>query len=748
MSTSRNIVCGKIYSGWRSNGMTQPSTATRARLLFLATAIGLTLTASGRAHAARDSIELQLPASAVLDLIADRARASIDCFPPIPFGMVDILVDHIAFPAPPTLRRSPMQQPVAINASTSFNGHPVQIVVPVKLFTKLETQLVDPTRAQDQYLMAPETSAIFDLSVRTNADGVNELCATMNTLEPAIPFQNDVVAMVRQQLGDACFPLNLDGLDDILDGQVGVVSRGISADVALTRLAVRLDFAPTPNLTRWQTFVNDGAITNTLATSDFALTFDKTLLARVLRQRFEANLDDPQLEVERPGLQTLWMPFMPLLNVFFNAQLDVVGCANTIGAHPVNVAMSFGLAPDKTGVVMNGQMSWDLVDSDVFLCGFTWAVFLGHYGLALDPVAMGVLGGLSNAFGPDGDQLPPECSMGNNNNFTCKFPLVLPTLQAGGGSHRSAALDPDGLYVTADDLVIAGDVNLTGYKAVAPLSTIGGGQINYGITGGCSNLSAGYYGSVTASGRGGLCRAMVIEDDPLNIFGIKHLNEIHGAPFDNDILIKGANLETYAANPYAAKVVIHTAGGGRGLPLGPLSIPSEAEKREVEFEYVFLKANCMAKQTGLFGIPGKFDPRWKVDPPHDLVARVTGDLAAARRGARVTLENVKFEAVGRQTRPAIGGFAFGDQSVRVTATALIDFGAAGRAKVPVSTTVRGTLRGRELGRTGIVSASFADSVRAEFSVASTALPRGVTQISFGIDLSPRSVGLQGVLTPQ
>lgn len=712
-------------------------------------AVSALFAAPTTARAAPDSIELQLPAATVLDLIADRARAGIDCLPPISLGLVDLLVDHVTFPAPPSLRRSPGLRPVALNANASFNGHPVQIVVPVKVFLKLENQLEDPTRAQNQYFLTPETSAIFDLTVKTGNNGVDELCATMNTLEPAMPFQNDMMPMISQQLGDPCFPLNLDGLDDILDGQVAVTSRGISADAALTRLAVRLEFdRPNPNLPSWQAFVNNGALTNAGTSSGFALTFDKGLLARVLRQRFDDNLDDPRLEIESPGLQTWWFPGSSMLNLFFDAQLDVSACPNTIGAHPVNVAMKFGLSSDKAKVVMNGQMSWDLVDSDVFLCGLSWAALLGHFGFALDPVAMGVLAGLSNAFGPDGDQLPPECAMGNNNNFSCKFPLALPELAAGGGSHRSATLHAESLTATLLDLVISGSVNSHGFNAVTPSTVIDGGQISYGISGNCSSLSLGYHGSVTASGHGGLCRAMVIEDDPLHVFHIQNISEIYGAPFDRDLTLMGQNVDEYADNPYAAKVVIHTAGGGRALPLGPVTAPSAAEVQNLQFQYINLKVNCMAKQTGLFGIPGKFDPRWHIDPPKDLVARVIGDLAASRRGARVSLEGVQLETVGRQTRPAIGSFSFGDQDVRVTATAVIDFGAGGSVKIPVATTVRGTLRGSELGRTGIVGASFAEPVKANFTVASGGLPRGVTQVSFGVDLSPAKVALQGVLTPQ
>lgn len=338
--------------------------------------------------------------------------------------------------------------------------------------------------------------------------------------------------------------------------------------------------------------------------------------------------------------------------------------------------------------------------------------------------------------------------MGNHNDFSCKFPLVLPELKAGGSSHRSATLHPNTLTTTLEDLVISGSVNMHGYSAVTPSTTISGGQLSYGISGGCSSLSLGYHGSVTASGRGGLCRALVIENDPLHVFHIQHMNEIYGAPFDRDLIFGGTNTEAYAADPYAAKIVIHTAGGGRALPLGPVAVPSAAEVLEQQFEFVTLKANCMAKQTGLFGIPGKFDPRWKVDPPHNLAARVVGDIAASRRGAHVSLENVQLEAVDRQSRPALSSFAFRDQGVRVTATAVIDFGTAGRVKLPVATTVRGTLRGQELGRTGIVGASFAEAVTANFTVSSIGLPRGVTGVSFGVDLSPEKVALQGVLTPQ
>ncbi len=708
----------------------------------------LALLLASPALAAADALELQLPADKVLPLLADRARAGVTCFAPFQAFGTDIYVDHLEFPSPPTLRRSPALKPVTINSSLTFNGHPLQIVLPVQAFLKTKTALEDPNVPQEQYLSSPTASVILDLAVGPNGSGQQQLCATPSAIEPSVLGGPELLSALQQQMGTPCFPLTLDGLDDILDGKVAQTGQAISANAALDRLAIRLEFDhPTPSLSSWQSFVDSGTLSSG-AGSGFALIFDKALLARVLRSRFNDELNDPQLTVESPGLQTQWSPYgLPALNVFFNAQMDIVGCANTIGAHPVNIGMGFGLNGAGDAVTLNGQVSWDLVDSDVALCALTWGLISGHWGILLDGAVLGVIGGITSNLSFPGDNLPAQCSQGANNSFSCGFPLVLPSLAAGGGSALHTDLKATALQMVGSGLVISGTATLGGYTRAAPRAQITAGPVQYGIHGGCSSLHTGFEGSFVATGAGKVCETMQVKGDPLGVFVIQGLSQVYAAPWDKDVLFGFGDTAAYAASPYAAKVTARTSGGGRTVKLGPVQMPTAAEQFEISNEFIQAKVNCMAKQTGLFGIPGKFDPRWHVDPPVDLVGTIrTYDPRYAGVVAKVTLENVVAETLGRTTRPlGLTRFNLAEQDVRLSATAVVSYGRLGTQKVPVSTVVRGTLVASEIGRTEIILTKFSAPTRANFTLQKGSLLSGMEGLDFSVDVSPGKFSMQGTL---
>lgn len=704
----------------------------------------LLLLATSAVHAAPNSIELQLPASNVLDLVADRAKTSITCFDPFPIYETEVLVDHVEFPSPPSLRRSPDPQLVAINTQTGFAANTVQIVVPIQIFLKTRPQMEDPANAQNQYLLSPSTSVILDLGIQNT-----QLCATVNSLDPEVPMGELVLAELQQRIGQPCFPLDLEGLDDLLDNQVELTGRGVSASANFDRVAIRLEYdQPAGDTQAWINFISNADITPT-NTTGFAVAFDKGLLARVLRERFREDAEaQPEIEeIEPPGVQSAWLYGLPFIQVYFDAQMDVMGCANTIGAHPITVDMQFGLSPNNDAVVVDGALDWSLVEGDMMLCGFTWAAFIGHYGVFLDGLAMGLLFGLTELLvEPDDDGLPAECTLiEGTRQFTCEYPLLMPELEAGGNSFRRTILSPNNLYVHGNSLVISGTASNTGVSGAAPKATITGGNLIYGIHGGCSNLHAGWEGHLVGSGYGALCEPLAIENDPQHVFFIDHIWEIYSSPFSQEIWFGGPNTETYKQNPYQADVTVWTSGGGRTVPIGPLDFPSDAEIWDLQNEYVMAQVNCMAKSTGLFGIPGKFDPRWKVDPPYDIVGIIrSSDPAWARRTARVSLERVSFETVGLRTRPQ-GEFVIPGQEISMTASARVDLGRDGVFQVEISTRFRSDLRGKELGETDIVSATFAERTMAAFQARSTSLPRAITSIDFSLDVSPPKLGMQGTL---
>lgn len=712
------------------------------------TACFLGLAATG-ALAATDSIELQLPSNQVLPLIHDRARLSVGCFSSFAIGSESWEVDHIEFPSAPTLRRSPSLKKVTINANTSFDGHPLQLVLPVNTFLKKTSTLNSRFKGQNDYDLTPSAGLVFDFAIKSVTDEPDQLCATPSAVEPAFPGSDLMLGALKAELGEQCFPLKLDGLDRVLHGQATLTGRGLTASSDLATMAIRLEYDhPTANVTAWRNFVDSGAVTALGRSGDtFALSFDGGLLARVLRLRFEDSLSDPRLTIEDPGIQSQW-PWvgLPFLNVFFDAQADVSECPNLIGVHPVTAGMLFSLSPGADGVHLSGTLDWNLVDSDVLLCGLSYAALGGHFGFMFDPLFMGILGHLSQSFSPSSENLPTECSMGPDHHFSCDFPLALPTLSAGAGSLKMITLGATALVRLGSELVITGTSSLTGPNAASPKAVIQDLDVHAGIFGGCSSLRAGYHGSFSATGTGRVCKTLQVKNDPLGVFFVKDLAAISKAPWSRDVVLGYGDTAAYFLSPYVSTLTVRTSGGGRTLSLGPVAELTAQEQQDLSADLIMAKVNCMRLQTGLFGIPGLFDPRWKIDPPYDLQARVrSNDPLLVRNAARVSLDAVTFEVLNRPARSPGLRYALPQQDVRVSATATIAFGSLGTVRVPVSTVVRGSFGGEELGQTGLVSGAFAAGTSAQFEVSSAAFPRAVAGVDFAVDLSPRNLALQGVL---
>ncbi len=715
----------------------------------LATVVAALLASS--VLAAPDSIELQIPSNKLLPLIADRARTSIGCFDSFTVGGTPLIIDHVEFPSGPTIRRSPDLKWVQVNPQSGFNAHALQLVMPVTAFIKTVTNLNDAATPQESYLLTPSASLIFDLTM-TGSGVDRKLCATPAALEPAVMGGDVLLAQLQTQITDQCFPLDLGGVKDLLDGQATVTGVGVSANSTFDTLAVRLELDhPNWDTATWSGFIDQGALTPmTTSSGGFGISFDTELLARVMKKRFKDHLTDPQLTVEHGGaLFSQWFPAAPMLNVWFDAQLDVVGCANSIGAHPVNIGMTFGLS-SSGDVTVNGQMSWDLVDSDVLLCGLSWAALVGHYGFMMDPVALGVLGGVASSFSAPGNALPPECTMGSNNDFTCKLPLSLPTLKAGGSSAMKVPLVAQSLSRQGSELVISGTASPIGYTTPAPRVKIADVDLAYGLHGTCKNLHAGIEADFIATGSGKLCvQPMKIAADPLAMFYASLMHEIYTSPWKQTVSFGGSNAAQYALHPYQATILARTSGGARTVGLGPVAPVSDAEQLAASFELVHARVSCMKLETGLFGIPGLFDPRWNVDPPINLAAHIrSADPVMTRQPVSVTLTDVSFQLLSQTTRPKGRTYSLGVQDVRMQATATFNFGRLGTFTVPVSTIVRDTFSGSELAETGLVTGGFPARTMAAFSVSSSAFPRAVAGVDFSVDVSPTKLSLHGVLTPQ
>ncbi|MGV3619479.1 MAG: hypothetical protein ACO1OB_01605 [Archangium sp.] len=695
------------------------------------------------AFAVTDTIEVQLPTQRVMSLLHDRARASVGCLPSFVSNGTRIYVDHVEFPGSPTIRRSATSKTIEVNERSSFSGKTLQVTVPVKAFLKKSTTLENRDAAQDTYDFTPTTSLVFELAMRAGSNS-GKICADLVALEPA--WSNELLESMQETLGTQCFPVKLDGFDDLLDGKVEISGRGISASSDLSTLALRLEFGnPNANINAWRSF-NDGTLSALGRTGDnFAIGFDTELFARVIRQRFADNIDDPVTLTS--GITSSWLYGQPWLQLRFDADVDVGACFNTIGVEPFAADMIFSLADDGQSVKLNGSTSTDLVDSDVLLCGLPYAGIGALLAPILFPVIEAAISGIAAGQSVSPDDLPSECHGTGDDSFSCAFPLVLPSLTAGGNSLLHLDLAATSLSRSGTNLVIAGTTTLRGPPTFEPRTFIESPvQLRYGIHGGCGNgLHTGSEAFFRATGNGVVCKPMVLTNDPAGAFGMQGLGDIQRAPWELSI--------AQFANPpagYSATIVARTSGGARTVKLMTDAALTPGESEDLMHELVAVKANCMAKETGLFGIPGLFDPRWKVDPPYDLVSRVRSfDPSWMRATVRTRLDKVQFETLGRTTRPIGRIYSLTQQDVRVTAVATVDFGTRGGKKtVNVSTVVRANFSGKEIGSTGIVSGSFPAGTKATFQVNSSSFPAGVSGIDVDLDLSPGALALQGTLNAQ
>lgn len=703
------------------------------------------LVGSMAAAAVTDFIEVQLPASQVMPLLADRARGSITCLDPFTSGGEKYVVDHLEFPAAPTLRRSPTEKTIRVNDATSYTGHPVQALLPVKTFLKKDSTLKDPAATQDQYDLQPTVSLVFDLSVRSGSTS-ERLCASVAAIEPA--FGDDLLDSLRAAIGTQCFPLQLDGLDDLLDHRAQVTGRGMSLSADQQTLAFRLEFdEPVADAVGWRQFGEGQLAALGQGQGEFAVGLDLGLVARVIRARFASQVGPPLTLTS--GIDTEWLFNAPLLHLWFDADVSTGWCWNDIGVEPFSAQLLFTLAPGGGAVRMSGDISTDLVDSDVLACGAPFAGVGALFSLALAPVIEGVLAGVAGDQGIPGDVLPTECSLTSDEAFWCDFPLALPLLDAGGPSRLHLDLTATQLTRVGRNLVVRGGISQRGPLTAAPRVTIESPvHLSAGVFGSCSDLHVGSEGHFRANGAGEVCSTLKVSADPQHVFWSPTLQGTQGSPWD--VTIDVSPTDAFTAAPYEGRIVTRTSGGARTVSLIADAPPTLAEQDDLLQRLAAAKVNCMAKQTGLFGIPGLFDPRWKVDPPVDLVSRVrSNDPVLARSTVRVRLEDVQFETLSRTTRPLGAVFSLPQQNVKVSARAVVDFGGkTGTRTVAVSTVVQATLSGEELGKTGIVTGRFPAGTTATFQVNSSTFPTGIAGVDFTLDLSPRNLELQGTLTAQ
>ncbi len=665
-----------------------------------------------------------------------------------------------------TFRRSNTAVQVTVDGDLpALSTAQLQYVQPLRAHFKSLSCIRNPSCARDDWAQVVDLHLLLDLGVSGN-----QLCVT-----PA-GFLEPVPADVLPSSDPICAPLALGAIRQLAGPEMEVVARGLSANDDESVLAVRVELlqeglasvlsAPaaaalaTARTNAWQAFLDgDLAAAPVTGSPSWRLHLTDDLLRTAMARRFAAAVhDDPDTSLDGP-VDGLWWPFTGdgILGAHFFAEIDTHICPNLIGAE---VHASLPLALDGDAFRVEGKVTWDTNDADVGLCGALFG------GFVFAPVTMPIAAAIADSFSPDPSELgaPAECDAvesqteDNTVDLDCTFPLALPDVRVGNAflDLQLADSTPSPLGLTIHGAAHGGG---PGQQIPATEATVDGG-FGYGIHGNCSaGFSQGYSGGVSLRGPR-LCDTDILSD-PHHVFDVEGTSETtyDGIRTNIDVDFPAfasvmcpvspgvwaacppgqAPLDQYWLSPYPLTMTLWTTRGAFTVQVpGPVKV-TEQQQLALSFQAVNLRVNCMAPQTGLFGIPGLYDPRWDIDPPPYLPLERVTRLGRERIGQVALTDLVVSAPEGMLDR--LGALRTRGVPLQYRATAVIDAGRAGRYRVPVTIPLSVGWRAEGVGsRVSALRTSAAVSAAVDLT---RALPSSLAGAGFTLQVPAGAIGVSG-----
>jgi hypothetical protein len=570
----------------------------------------------------------------------------------------------------------------------------LQVSIPVNIYIRKVSDVQNPESDFSKYFQAIQLSLIANLNVSGT-----KFCLEYYDIESPIKtsleeHHPDVLAKITTALkkyAKACGTISLESLTSLL-GSLSITTTGLSANSDLSVLALRVEIDGPAHFDwdtwhTWFTF-HHGAIHDQPLdeAQDWSLFIDKDLLLNSFNARFtdemakaeEEYLADPDAaEADgkkrvhvNEGPTSVWVPDgTGQIVVSFGATVFDV-CPLTeqdIGIH-VDVTADLALKNGKLSV--HSSIAWGLVDSDVLLCFLEW----GPGGAMALPMSRAI----AEAFLTKED-IPapaPECVTLDKETIECTFEVGLPPLKV-GTPHALGTFDLASLTALDAGPVLQGTLDVL--TIGAPTAGMHFTGWSWEVIGSCSSLHVGVSGGLVLGGSqfpsqpAKVCKWIeVIEDRPANfpqqdppIPNMFNPQAVYGStwmpiavvPFDMtaaDLLGEGPDdpsVHPWVKQYYPIRMVLRTNAGARCIVIPPLPALREGQLEQLELDKIVAMANCKAEQTGLLGIPGKFDPHWLPDPPQDLNAAHLWQIVLAGAGPE---QRVAVEAAGERIATATG----------------------------------------------------------------------------------------------
>lgn len=582
--------------------------------------------------------ELQVSSTSLRDLLNARFRENPSCPTNFACGASQCILDHIDMPNTGTFAVSGSDQK-AVTPDITTTVPRVFYRQPMQIFTTSEACA---TTAGCAPVMQNTTLSTRMFIQNKPGDATRkQLCADPTSLSPAITgFDVNLLPTV-------CDDLDFGGLSALVGDAYQLFGAELSLAANAARIGIRLEMGDpdwlgnpggvmgqaitairTARRTEWNTFLG-GTLGPSQAGSQWSAVFSDSLLEGSLARRIGNSLAGrPELEVTRNPSGD-WSPIFGIdgaVNINMAARASVPVCPD-VDIDPISFYMPLEVDAVNNQITIDGLIDWDLSDWDVFVCGALGS-FLGPSGLMIgEIVAAAIASGLTPSdFGEVA--VPPECDYDGEHAIHCAFPLNLPIISTGAGSSFTT-LDLAGATPMADGLVVFGDALLTS-RAPSTAFVTAQQNISYGIYGSCSSMHTGYEGSITLNGGARICSSQIT--DPKGVYNVGTIannslaNQTIPLSFPdfssqycpaNNPNCAQTPYQQFVAAPYPLKVTVRTTGGIKTVSVPAPAIATPAQEQATATNLILQKANCMARSTGLFGIPGLYDPRWDIDPPYD-----------------------------------------------------------------------------------------------------------------------------------
>lgn len=622
--------------------------------------------------------ELQVSSTSLRDLLNARFRENPSCPSTFACGASQCILDHVDFPNTGTFAVSGSDQK-AVTPDITTTVPRVFYRQPMQIFTSSEACATTAGCAP----VAVNTTLSMRMFVQDKPGDATrkQLCADPTSASPAIP------GFDPNQLPTVCDDLDFGGLSALVGDAFQLFGAELALSANASRVGIRLEMGEPERLTNppgilgqaiaairtarrteWNSFLT-GTLAASQAGAQWSALFSDALLEGSLARRIGNSLAGrPELEVTRNPVGD----WTPIFGVDGAVTIDMAGRASVpvcpdVDIDPISFYMPFEVDAANNAITIDGLIDWDLSDWDVFVCGAMGA-FLGPSGLMIgEIVASAIASGLTP--GDFGEvNVPPECDYDGEHAIHCAFPLNLPVISTGAGSSFTT-LDLAGATPVPDGLVVFGDALLT---SRAPMNTLATSQQNiaYGIYGGCSSMHAGYEGSITLSGGARICSSQI--SDAKGVYNVGNIanNSLANqtiplsfpdftsqyCPADNPNCAQ-TPYQQFVAAPYPLKVTVRTTGGIKTVSVPAPAIATAAQEQATATNLILAKVNCMARSTGLFGIPGLYDPRWDIDPPAALgypASRVVNGLSQAVGTVTISSPSIELLSVATDLGGRLG----------------------------------------------------------------------------------------------